>query len=244
MTIPHHARPTRPARSAARLASQCCSAGDVVVLVGDLGAGKTTFAQGHRARARRRRNRSRARRSRSCRSTTAGCPSRTSTCTGSTGSRSCTTSGSRSCSTGAASRSSSGATRSRRSLPPDRVVVRLEAGRRRRRTRDCARARRPALARRPTLSSSCRLTDGSALMLLLGDRHRDPARRRRARVRRTACSAGSSSAASPTRPPRHAEPLAPAIEYCGERVRGRASTTCRRSRSASARACSPGCASA
>ena len=73
----------------------------------------------------------------------------------------------------------------------------------------------PELARRGATRSSRRSREsGARLMLLLGHRHRDPARRRRARVRARACSAASSSAATPTRgPPRHAEALAPAIEY-------------------------------
>ena len=68
------ARRRRDARASRRRVGALLRAGDLVVLAGDLGAGKTVFAQGIARRARRRPSRWRARRSRSCRSTTGRLP--------------------------------------------------------------------------------------------------------------------------------------------------------------------------
>ena len=128
-------------------------------------------------------------------------------------------------------------------LPADRLGRAARARRRRRRTRCWSSVPRCPLARPASRDRTGRVAERRRrLMLLLGDRHRDPARRRRARVGRRGARSRRAGRLADSGPPRHAEALAPAIEYLLRRVRTRARPRCPRSRSASARACSPDCA--
>ena len=120
---------------------------------------------------------------------------------------------------GPRSRSSSGARSSRRpAARPHRRAARDR--RRRRRRRGCSRSSRsgPSWARAAGRSSTARSPRlGAALMLLLGIDTVDAPGRRRARRTSTACS-GRVELGGTRRhgPPRHAETLAPAIAWCCE----------------------------